>query len=82
MLNNPNAQPTTPKYLAPLVARRAAVLELLQGDLEPQVEHFECVDHPDRLNRPDRWVAGSNWTQLQSNHGIMTVEVWRYSFYE
>eukprot|EP00903_Cladosiphon_okamuranus_P019652 g18069.t1 len=33
---------------------RAAVLELLCEELEPQVEHFECVDHPDRLNRPDR----------------------------
>ncbi|CAM9234494.1 unnamed protein product, partial [Hapterophycus canaliculatus] len=33
---------------------RAAVLELLCEEVEPQVEHFECVDHPDRLNRPDR----------------------------
>lgn len=36
------------------MACRAAVLELLCEQLEPQVEHFECVDHPDRLNRPDR----------------------------
>lgn len=35
---------------------RAAVLELLCEEIEPQVEHFECVDHPDRLNRPDRCV--------------------------
>lgn len=35
---------------------RAAVLELVPGELEPRVEHFECVDHPDRLNRPDRCV--------------------------
>ncbi|CAM9623025.1 unnamed protein product [Pylaiella littoralis] len=33
---------------------RAAVLGLLCEEIEPQVEHFECVDHPDRLNRPDR----------------------------
>lgn len=38
------------------VGCRAAVLELLCEELEPQVEHFECVDHPDRLNRPDRLV--------------------------
>lgn len=38
-----------------IVSRRAAVLELLCEELEPQVEHFECVDHPDRLNRPDRY---------------------------
>lgn len=40
------------------VAHRAAVLELLCEEIEPQVEHFECVDHPDRLNRPDRCVLG------------------------
>lgn len=34
---------------------RAAVLELLTDELEPRVKHFECVDHPDRLNRPDRY---------------------------
>lgn len=33
------------------------MLELLCEELEPQVEHFECVDHPDRLNRPDRLVG-------------------------
>lgn len=33
---------------------RAAVLELLVDDLEPHVEHFECVEHPKRLSRPDR----------------------------
>lgn len=37
---------------------RAAVLELLVDDLEPHVEHFECVEHPKRLNRPDRQAIG------------------------
>lgn len=32
------------------------MLELLCDELEPRVKHFECVDHPDRLNRPDRSV--------------------------
>ncbi|CAM9915011.1 unnamed protein product, partial [Choristocarpus tenellus] len=33
---------------------RAAVLELERDKLEPTVKHFECVDHPDRMARPDR----------------------------
>ncbi|CAN0416450.1 unnamed protein product, partial [Discosporangium mesarthrocarpum] len=33
---------------------RAAVLQLERDALEPSVMHFECVDHPDRMARPDR----------------------------
>lgn len=39
---------------------RAAVLELLEEELEPRVQRFECVDHPDRLNRPDRYTTKYN----------------------
>lgn len=65
----------TPPSIDP-VTFRAAVLELLWGELEPRVKHFECVDHPDRLNRPDRcverhpikWPCSQRWGESAYEH--------------